>query len=284
MRYHRIQIISTSLDLHGVLLRETIRKEFCQFKGTVQNVIGDTQQPCTVLLKLEAPDDVSVDALRGKVEKAVHDCPGLQGEGVCFESGKENVSIAIAPFGSGEIIDMPPQGIFILRGLENREIAWALQGAGKVFMQSSKLQQQVLDELKVQHGARVVGLHMGLNLELIRRMDMVSSVFSHRFFSHKDMTLILDSPALDRFLIECPSDEETIKQITEYRSSLDKISSSLRGKTNGRVETLAVKEDLESLHQETAVKQAQIVAKIDQMRGKTGKDAPAGFKTPGARV
>ncbi len=230
MPRYEVTISSPYLDLHGVLLRETLTKQFGQSecRGTVHNVAHkNVSVPIapTVVLQLEAPKNVKREDVERQVRKALGDCPGLEGETLCFENGRENIRISFAEPDSGQVTgQMPERGVFIKRGTDAQETVWALKGAGKVFIHASELQRKVLKELQDQRNERMLGSLLGLANELNRIHPHLEEIHPGKPVPTKKLLRI---PALERFLIDCPlGDDDLMPRLVELRGVFDEIDDS----------------------------------------------------------
>ena len=213
-RYSYKAIISSNMfDLHGVLLRETLRKELkkedSETSGVIKNIIdGDARDYSGA-----HAGDVYIDLCISKdklqletiLREAIKKTPGFSDE---TPGDLSKIKIHIS---TDSIVPAPQNSeLKISYAPSNLETVWALKGAGKIFLSASNIQKEMLVELKGSKAGRL----QGLNYEISKKIESLSPIFKQNSITREERSALLFNPALKQFILDCPvSDDELINKL-----------------------------------------------------------------------
>jgi hypothetical protein len=199
MTLYRVTIQSKFFDIFGVQLRESLKKHLAinGFCGEISNL--KNKDFAELLLKApvdyskEKTEQIILDVLCGENEILRDSHFSLdkdEGKKVpkLYLDDKDKIIGYITSrrdkwqgrfsVTANEIEDEAREeeleGMRIIRDNETQESAWALQGAGKVFQISSKIQKQVSEQIKERDKNKTIILLLSLHYEINRNRDVLS--------------------------------------------------------------------------------------------------------------
>jgi|GEM_PF-3047129 len=256
MAAYQVVFSSASIDLHGVLLRESLKKAFKYESGEVEN-----RHENEVMLIIQT--EKTQQEIKALAIQACSENPLLK------EDVKE-IDIHLQPTLTD--VSFSQKGISIKRSSQQDETVWALQGAGKLFLQSSKIQKETLEEIKARDRRKLIGLLSGLSIEIAGIMDQLAAVQLRLLLARKNKAsqptnsnapLLPNTAAIDNFLVECPiDDQEFINKLITLQNMVRGVNSASRGDwlsaVNGAASFLMLENQLKDCQQSVEMQKQKL--------------------------
>lgn len=181
----RISITSNIVDLHGVLLRDILRKIlFSSAKG--QSLVGEVRN-VEDGVEIVCESDISKEEINKLIWEAIN-------HNELIENEYKNERFIVVKH-RDKLFD---NGFKLKRSSELQETVWALQGAGKVF-------RGIGEQIKQRDKIKILGLLKGIKYETYFNETLVNDPLDY----HHN--------AIEKFLCEIPlDDEELISMLQNY--------------------------------------------------------------------
>lgn len=206
---YRFSVTSDYFEVHGVQLRETLRKSLKLFNDSIYGELRNDIEEDSVELILALPKDVRPSSIKKILGRGLLGNPIIQDLNFSLDEdgrpGSNQKSVpSLYSLNKQEIKkyvrerekdwkgrfkirqsllqdEKREKGIVATKRLKiirdrANEPAWALRGAGKVFLISSKIQKELFDQTKEAHDKKTLGLLRALYYELMYNKDLIARI------------------------------------------------------------------------------------------------------------